>query len=177
MYPIYDIYLSIYDTSCYTPQGVIINNEVSAMSRIKGSVKTGGAVVGSVQTQTREVKRAILRVFNAVNEDDEYLEGVAHNDKKLFLSLVARILPTDVSVEQKVKFDLGAAMQTAADNAQRAALAYDTAQVIDVTPEPVTPDTAPVEVKPVPPLINERVLPAGDRAAATEPERWAGYDD
>lgn len=145
------------------------------MSRIKGSSKTGGAVVGSVQTQTADVKRAILRVFTAVNEDDEYLNGIAHADKKLFLSLVARILPAEVSVEQKVKFDLGAAMQTAADNSQRAALAHAPAPVIDMTPD--TPDAAPVEVKPLPPLINERVLPGEARASVTEPEKWAGYDD
>ena len=143
------------------------------MSRIKGSTKTGGAVVGSVQTQTADVKRAILKVFNAVNQDDAYLNDLADTDRKLFLSLVARILPTEVAVEQTVKFDLANAMQIAANNSQRMAaeqIANSPAPVIDMTPELVTPDT-----KPQPPLIDERVLPQEAQAAVTD-DRWPGYD-
>lgn len=139
--------------------------------RNKGGAKTGGAVVGSITTQTADVKRAILRVFMAVNGDDEYLNGVAQNDKKLFLNLVARILPTEVAVEQKLTIDLGAGMAAANE---RVAQMYT--PVIDHEPADVTPEPVIAPQKPQPPLTDPRVLDAADQVAVTEADRWPGYE-
>lgn len=81
--------------------------------RPKGLKKTGGATRGSIKTHTNEVKQAVLRVFNELNEGDEYLRRLAVEDQRLFLSLLARLMPTAVDVEIKHQIDLGAAMSEA----------------------------------------------------------------
>lgn len=83
------------------------------MGRHKGQPKTGGAVKGSVKTNTIAVKAAILRVFNEVNQDDEYLRDIAINDRHLFMSLVAKLFPTAVEVDVTNTINLGDAMREA----------------------------------------------------------------
>ncbi len=142
--------------------------------RDKGSPKTGGATKGSVRTHTIAVKDAVLRVFNEVNSDDSYLREIAASDRKLFLSLLARLIPTEVAVEQKVTFDIGSAMREATarvDRMSAAPIEHAPAPVIDVSPEPPAP-----AAKPQPPLTNPRVLPAEDQVAVADPDRWPGYE-
>jgi len=137
--------------------------------RAKGSPKVGGAKKGSVKTHTIAVKEAVMRVFNEVNENDDYLHEIAVEDRKLFLSLLARLIPTQLDIEQKVTFDLGAAMVQA--DAHVGLLSADATPVIDVTPvthhypellaprlPPSGPDTVVVEATPEP-----------------EPDPWPGY--
>ena len=137
--------------------------------RKPGQPKVGGATKGSIKTHTNEVKAAVLRVFEEVNKDDEYLKALAVEDQRLFLSLLARLIPTEVSVDQTVTIDLGAAMAAAEErlatmNAE--AIAHDPTTVIDVTPQPV-------RTKPQPELIDPRLLPT---EPPVEPERWEGYE-
>ena len=56
-----------------------------------------------------------MRVFNELNEGDAYLRSVAETDPKLFLSLVARLLPAESNIElnQNVRLDMSAAMREA----------------------------------------------------------------
>ena len=103
------------------------------MGRHKGQSKTGGAVKGSVKTNTIAVKAAILRVFNEVNKDDEYLRDLALNDKHLFMSLGAKLFPTAVEVDMTHKFDIVAIMEEA-ENRLNSQLPPPQ-RVIDVTPK------------------------------------------
>jgi hypothetical protein len=57
--------------------------------------KTGGRVKGSVQVQTKAVKEAVLRVFHRLNEADDYLTDIAESDRRLFLSLLAKLIPAE----------------------------------------------------------------------------------
>lgn len=103
------------------------------MGRHKGQSKTGGAVKGSVKTNTIAVKAAILRVFNEVNKNDDYLRDLALNDKHLFMSLVAKLFPTAVEVDMTHKFDIVAIMEEA--EARLSSQLPPPQNVIDVTPE------------------------------------------
>ena len=90
---------------------------VNPVGRPPGTPKTGGVKQGGIKTQTVEVKAAILRVFNKLNEGDAYLKQVAETDPKLFLSLVARLLPAESSIElnQNVRVDISTAMREASE--------------------------------------------------------------
>ena len=120
--------------------------------KAKGSPKTGGKKKGSIVTQTNEVKEAVLRVFNDLNAADEYLEAIGRDDPRLFLSLVAKLIPqvSEVSIDQRVKIDMGAAIREA--EARIAA----SPKIIEHDPTPtLTPDTLelsrlPSDVKPTP---------------------------
>jgi len=100
--------------------------------RAKGSPKVGGQLKGAVQTHTYAVKEAVLRVFEAVNEDDTYLENLAREDKKLFLSLLARLIPTEqnIQVDKTVRLDLGAAMREADERVKAIHLEYSPGTVL-----------------------------------------------
>ena len=76
--------------------------------KAKGSPKTGGRKKGSIATQTNEVKEAVLRVFNDLNAADEYLEEIAKSDPRLFLSLVAKLIPqaSEVSIDHRVSVSI-----------------------------------------------------------------------
>ena len=142
--------------------------------REKGSPKVGGATVGSVKTHTVAVKEAVLKIFHEVNENGDYLREIAASDRKLFLSLLARLIPTEVAVEQKLTVDIGRAMREATERVDRMTveqLAHTPAPVIDVSPEPAAPAR-----KPQPPLMDTRVLPAEDQVVVSEADRWPGYD-
>jgi len=119
---------------------------ISTPGRSKGHPKTGGRKPGSITVQSSRVKQAILTLFEELNGEngDAYLREVAASDPKLFLGLVAKILPS--SVEQKIevehKLDLGRAMR----EAEARVANYRPTTVIDHTPshtfsalpEPVT---------------------------------------
>jgi hypothetical protein len=86
------------------------------MGKPKGLKKTGGATRGSVKTETLAVKEAVLKVFNEVNKDGEYLHRLSDENPSLFVSLVARMIPTishsDINVSES-KVDLTAAFTAA----------------------------------------------------------------
>ena len=103
------------------------------MGRHKGQSKTGGAVKGSVKTNTIAVKAAILRVFNEVNKNDDYLRDIALNDKHLFMSLVAKLFPTAIDVDMTHNIDMAAIMREA--EARLNSQLPVSQNVIDVTPE------------------------------------------
>ncbi len=147
-----------------------------SQGRNPGHPKTGGSITGSVKTHTIAVKEAVLKIFNEVNSDGNYLREIAADDRKLFLSLLARLIPTEVAIEQKISFDLGAEMAAAHLRLNATASGQP---VIDVTPTAPEPVTAP---RPRQPLINPRTLPAADQTAATPApspvpvaEHWDGY--
>jgi hypothetical protein len=82
---------------------------------------------------------------------------------------LARLIPTEVSVDQTVTLDLGAAIKAAdkrLTTMNADLIAQDLTPVIDVTPEPV-------RAKPQPELTDPRVLASTPTA---EPERWEGYE-
>lgn len=118
-------------------QGNILNssgvNMQSNAGKPKGQGKSGGARKGSVHLQTLEVKAAILRVFQELNHDDKYLKKLAEENTQLFISLIAKILPSTVDVDLDVthKIDIGAAMKEA-DKRLATMNSY-----VDVTPDPV----------------------------------------
>lgn len=101
--------------------------------RPPGTPKTGGRKPGSITVQSSRVKQAILTLFEELNgpNGDAYLREIAASDPKLFIGLVAKILPS--SVEQKIevehKLDLGKALREA-----EARVAHFNATVIDHTP-------------------------------------------
>jgi len=138
--------------------------------RKPGQPKVGGATKGSIKTHTNAVKEAVLRVFEEVNKDDRYLKALAVEDQRLFLSLLARLIPTEVSVDQSVTIDLGAAMKAADKrlaSVSAALIAQDPTPVIDITPEPGT-------AKAQPELLDPRVL--SSTPTAEPEERWEGYE-
>ena len=141
--------------------------------RKPGQPKVGGAVKGSIKTHTNAVKEAVLRVFEEVNRDDEYLKALAVEDQRLFLSLLARLIPTEVSVDQTVTLDLMAAMKAAEKRVTTMnadLIAQDPTPVIDVTPEPVM-------AKPRPELLDPRLLPTKPSKSPAEPDpSWPGYE-
>ena len=141
--------------------------------RKPGQPKVGGAVKGSIKTHTNAVKEAVLRVFEEVNKDDTYLRALAVEDQRLFLSLLARLIPTAVDIEQKVTLDLGAEMAAANERLaiMNAAEAANTpTPVIDITPEPV-------RAKPQPELTDPRLLPTKPSKTPAEPDpSWPGYE-
>ncbi|CAN0550479.1 unnamed protein product, partial [Laminaria digitata] len=87
---------------------------INPEGRPPGSPKTGGRVQGSVQVQTKAVKEAVLRVFHRLNEADDYLTDIAESDRRLFLSLLAKLIPAEQNITADIttthKIDLGAAM-------------------------------------------------------------------
>jgi hypothetical protein len=90
------------------------------------------------------VKAAVLRVFEDVNASDQYLRGIAETDPKLFLSLVARLIPvaSEVMLDQRVTVNIGSAMIDA--QARLESFGKAVSPVIDHAPlvlagEPVLP--------------------------------------
>lgn len=90
---------------------------VNNVGRPAGTPKSGGVRKGGIKTQTVAVKEAVLRVFHDLNKGDAYLRDIAKTDPKLFLSLVARLIPAEtnatVDMTSTVHLDLGAAMREA----------------------------------------------------------------
>ena len=111
-----------------------MKSTVKPRGKPKGSPKTGGARKGSITTQTAEVKAAVLRVFEDVNASDKYLRGIAETDPKLFLSLVARLIPvaSEVTLDQRVTVNIGSAMRDAQARLESSGAA--TPPVIDHAP-------------------------------------------
>ena len=107
---------------------------VNPVGRPDGYAKTGGITRGGIKVQTNAVKAAVLRVFEDINEGDKYLRDIAETDRPLFMSLVAKLVPTAINVDHSVKTDLGAAML----EAQRRVDAHNgTLLTIDETTEPL----------------------------------------
>lgn len=86
----------------------------------------------------------MLRVFEDVNASDQYLRGIAETDPKLFLSLVARLIPvaSEVMLDQRVTVNIGSAMIDA--QARLESFGKAVSPVIDHAPlvlagEPVLP--------------------------------------
>jgi hypothetical protein len=132
--------------------------------RKKGSKKCGGAKKGSIRLHSNDVKEAVLRVFQEVNKDDTYLKNLAIEDQRLFLSLLAKLIPSSVDVEVKHKFDLGSAMLDASARAD--ALPNPTPTVIDVKPQPVA---VPETYQPL------TVFDENEDEPQPEQEVWEGY--
>jgi len=95
----------------------IKNRTVNAIGKPPGQAKTGGQRKGGIKVQTVAVKEAVLRVFHDLNAGDAYLRDVAETDKKLFLSLLARMIPQEanstVEMTTNVTIDIGSAMREA----------------------------------------------------------------
>ena len=66
--------------------------------RPKGLPKTGGRQKGTPNRVTSAVRDAILAAFQKVGGED-YLVKVAREDPRTFCTLLARILPRDVSID------------------------------------------------------------------------------
>jgi len=89
--------------------------------RPKGQPKSGGAKKGSVHLHSRALKDAVYAVFHEMGGRN-YLKKVAKENPPLFLSLLAKLLPTEIKAELGVNtrhFDLGAAMRQAEENCAR----------------------------------------------------------
>jgi hypothetical protein len=133
--------------------------------------KTGGRVKGSVQVQTKAVKEAVLRVFHRLNEADDYLTDIAESDRRLFLSLLAKLIPAEQNITAEVttthRIDLGAAMQeaTARLAAAAAPLTIDHAPA---APAPATP-APPAQAEPLP------YGPVRGAEPKPKPNEWDGY--
>lgn len=147
----------------------------------KGSKKSGGAVTGSVKVQTMAVKEAVLTIFNELNESGEYLRNIAQEDRKLFLSLLARLIPTahDVSVDHKITVNLGEAM---AEADQRLAAMRDVTPIDPATVRiPATQQEAQrIYGKSGEPPVPDPAHSPGIYDVEAQPgnkELWEGYDD
>jgi hypothetical protein len=70
------------------------------MSRPKGLPKTGGRKAGTPNKVTRSLKEDILEAFLKVGGAD-YLVGKARENPTAFMSLLGRVLPTELSGEQR----------------------------------------------------------------------------
>lgn len=117
---------------------------VDNRGRPKGQKKTGGRKSDSIIVHSNEVKAAVLRVFNEVNASDDYLRDVAENDKRLFLSLLARMIPQESAVQMNVapSVSLGDAMREAQarlDQYQR------DLPVVEHVPVATVPSAAPAQ--------------------------------
>ena len=78
--------------------------------RPRGQTKSGGAQKGSVHLHSRAVKDAVYAVFHEMG-GRKYLKKVAKENPPLFLSLLAKLLPTEIRAELDInahKIDLGA---------------------------------------------------------------------
>ena len=131
-------------------------SSIETRGRPAGSkkVKGSGKKKGSLVTQTNEVKEAVLRVFNDLNAADEYLEEIAKSDPRLFLSLVAKLIPqsTEVSIDHRVSVDMGAAIREAEARIAAAPKIIEHSPTPTLTPEPDTVELSrvPSDVKPTP---------------------------
>jgi len=151
-----------------------VTSLLETRGRPKGSPKVGGAKKGAIHVHTNAVREAVLRVFEEVNENDDYLKALALDDQKLFLSLLARLIPSEVAIDHKVShaFNMGEMMEAAQSNLNRlepsaAPVAHQSEPVvINAQPEPVTP------AKPQAELLDERLLPT----ASGERETFPGYE-
>jgi hypothetical protein len=66
----------------------------------KGNPRTGGRKVGTPNKITRSLKEDILEAFLKVGGAD-YLVGKARENPTAFMSLLGRVLPTELSGEQR----------------------------------------------------------------------------
>jgi hypothetical protein len=150
--------------------------------REPGTPKTGGITKGSVMKQTLAVRAAILRVFEDFNKNDDYLKDLAENDRKLFLGLLARVIPQaqEIEVDQRVTIDLGAAMAEADKRAKEQAIADQAAfDVITVRPPATQADADRIYGTPgEQPLPDPQVHPNHYRVGPQErnKELWVGYN-
>ena len=112
----------------------IKDRTVNPVGRPPGQAKSGGQRKGGIKVQTVAVKEAVLRVFHDLNTGDAYLRDVAETDKKLFLSLVARMIPvaSEVTLDQRVTVNIGSAMRDA--QARLESLGEAVSPVIDHAP-------------------------------------------
>lgn len=108
-----------------------MTNPLERRGKRKGDPKTGGRKPGSINVQSTAVREAVLRVFENLNEADVYLREIAESDPRLFLSLVARLIPqaSEVTLDQKVTVNIGDAMDAA-----QARLEQQYAPVIEAAP-------------------------------------------
>ena len=94
-----------------------------------------GRPKGVLNKTTASVKAAIEEAFDKAG-GVEYLVKVANKDPRAFLSLLARLIPTDIKVEGSVTHAL-----FTADQLRRMADAQEEeSQIIDVTPIPTESD-------------------------------------
>ena len=149
--------------------------------REAGTRKTGGATKGAVIKQTLDVRAAILRVFEEFNENDDFLKDLAINDKKLFLGLLARVLPQaqEIEVDQKVTVNIGAAMDEASLRLKSQYMA-DLKTVPHVEVPKTLEDAQRIYGEPgEQPLPDPNINPDIYRVEPQERNRelWAGYED
>jgi hypothetical protein len=113
---------------------------VNPVGRPPGTQKTGGQKKGGIKTQTVAVKEAVLRVFHDLNKGDAYLRDIAENDPKLFMSLLARLIPSEtnatVELNQTHVIDLGAAMRQANERLARTVIEHRPAVPMPVLAAP-----------------------------------------
>jgi hypothetical protein len=107
--------------------------------RKPGQPKVGGATNGSIHVHSNEVKAAVLKIFAEVNEDDKFLREIAAENPKLFLSLLVKLIPSEVAIDHKVTaFDMGSMMAEATERLAR------------MTAEPLAQQSEPVVINPQP---------------------------
>ena len=79
---------------------------------------------GSQNALTVQVKQAVERAFGKVNHDGSYLINLAHNEPKVFCSLVSKCIPSAVAVSVSHTIDLSEAMIEADKNIKRLEAEY-----------------------------------------------------
>jgi hypothetical protein len=71
------------------------------MSRVKGSPKTGGRKKGTKNKMSRDIKAAVLESWeNLEGGPAEYLMKVAEEDPKAYLTLIGKVLPTQITTDE-----------------------------------------------------------------------------
>lgn len=68
------------------------------MAKAKGTPKTGGRQKGTPNKTTKALKDSIMEAFFAVG-GAKYLKKVAKDDPKAFISLLGRVVPTEIKGE------------------------------------------------------------------------------
>jgi hypothetical protein len=102
--------------------------------RPPGYPKSGGAIKGSIKTNTKHVKDTIRQVFYDDLGGAKFLREIAKNDPALFCSLLAKLIPQEVRAEVDVnvrQIDLGAAMREADARLARMRLIDTQSDVLD----------------------------------------------
>ena len=93
-----------------------------------------GSRKGKPNKITKDMKEILHLAFERAGGVD-YLVRQSKEEPKAFMALLARIVPAQVAVSIHHQFDLGEAMQIAANNAKRLNAQRDTPKTIDITPE------------------------------------------
>lgn len=96
------------------------------MARPKGTPKTGGRKAGTPNKSTTELKEMILGALDK-SGGQEYLEKQATENPNAFMTLLGKVLPTQVDMDAKVCSTISSEPMSADDWTKR----YTQNQVIE----------------------------------------------